>query len=48
MPDTVNNEVVAGLKASGSKDVSAERLWIVLDTLLTKVLQRLAVVGIAA
>lgn len=47
MPDTVDHEIITRLKTAEQKDIMAERRCIVLNPLLTKVLQCLAVFGIA-
>ncbi|CCJ05605.1 Hypothetical protein BN69_0154 [Methylocystis sp. SC2] len=48
MPDTVDHEIVAGMKATCRQDISAECYWVGIDARLAEILQHLAVVGVAA
>jgi len=48
MPDAFDHEIITRLKAAKREDVTAERRGIVVDPLLTKVLQSLPVLWIAA
>jgi hypothetical protein len=48
MPDAVDHEIIAGVKAARRENIPTECRRVIVDPHLTKVLQRLAVVGIAA